>query len=563
MGTEEHPETLLLFPLTELPGVKQLEVSSEGVQRLGRDPACEVELAHPAISRKHASIEHRDGRWILKDLGSRHGTLLNGMKIGAKESIDLAHGDSIALPPLVFRADLGKGELAPVVHTILGEQDLSAVETISRDKLGSLAARRLGLLMDAAATISNSKDESALEEAVLDVLLDGTGLGRAAVLRTIDGAQNVELRAVRSEGSTQDRPFSRTLVAAACTGNIVRLNEEPNIQEAHSIVGAGVQQAICAPVLVGSNIELLLYVDSIDTSSGESDAAAFTAAIATLHGLSLANLKRLDLEERQRRLLEEMRAARSVQERLMPPLSGSIGSIEYVVYSKAGRVVAGDLFGMNVTADDRVAVYLGDVAGKGVGAGMLMASIQASIEAYLNVGGRSDAIVHRLNEYVSEHSGSAEFATMFFLQFDPTSRTAEIVDGGHGYSLLIRGDSIEVIKCDGGPPVGAVPGMEFGQSTIDPAGGGPRGDLFRWSCRTARHVRRRGIRRSAGHRCSCGKQDTRARRQQDGGSPQGVCRRRRVRRRRDHRLRPGSLSQGRFTEYARNWSGSAAHHGRC
>ena len=151
----------------------------------------------------------------------------------------------------------------------------------------------------------------------------------------------------------------------------------------------------------------------------------------------------------------------------MPPLSGSIGSIDYVVYSKAGRVVAGDLFGMNITGDGRVAIYLGDVAGKGVGAGMLMASIQASIGAYLDVGGRSDAMVQRLNEYVSEHSDSAEFATMFFLQFEPETRVAEIVDGGHGYALLIRGKDIQPLHCEGGPPVGAVPGMEFGQSSVN------------------------------------------------------------------------------------------------
>lgn len=49
--------------------------------RLGRDDTCEIHLDDPMISRRHAEIVHQDGRWWLQDLGSRNGTLLNGMRI--------------------------------------------------------------------------------------------------------------------------------------------------------------------------------------------------------------------------------------------------------------------------------------------------------------------------------------------------------------------------------------------------------------------------------------------------------------------------------------------------
>ena len=462
------PGSITLMLLTPVEGVaSEITVHADGRKNLGRDPGCELHLAHPAISRRHASISHVGNTWSISDLGSRHGTLLNGVRLESNNDVPLSHGDSVAIPPLVFRVDLGEGELNEVMGTITESGDVSHLETISRDELGVLQSRRLELLMDGAGEISKAQDAGDLAHSVCKILLPGTGLGRAAVLRPLGVAEQVEVLATEMKSSGEPPAFSRTLISAALKGQIVRLNDEPILQEAVSIVGQGIQQALCVPVEVGGHVELVLYVDSLDSGSGESDAAAFVAAISRLHGLALANLKRVELEQREKNLLKEMESARAVQERLMPPMMGSIGDLEYVVYSKAGRVVAGDLFGMNVAGDGRVAIYLGDVAGKGVGAGMLMASIQATISAYLEPGCSSSELIVKLNHYVSNHSGAAEFVTMFFVQFDAKTSAAQVLDAGHGYALIIRGQEIILLnECEGGPPVGAVPGMPFDESTV-------------------------------------------------------------------------------------------------
>ena len=466
--SESSPASISLSLLTPVEGIaSSITIDSDGRKNLGRDPSCELHLAHPSISRRHASISHVAGSWSISDLGSRHGTLLNGVRLEKDADVPLSHGDSVAIPPLVFRVDLGEGEFNEVMGTISDSGEISQLETISRDELGVLQSRRLELLMDGAGEISNAQNMGDLAEAVCTLLLPGTGLGRAAVLRPVGVGEQVEVLSSRMKAGGEPPAFSRTLISAASNGQIVRLNDEPILQEAVSIVGAGIQQAMCIPVEVGGHVELLLYVDSLDSGTGESDAAAFVAAIARLHGLALANLKRVDLEQREKNLLKEMESARAVQERLMPPMKGVIGDLEYVVYSKAGRVVAGDLFGMNVAGDGRIAIYLGDVAGKGVGAGMLMASIQATISAYLEPGSDSAELIGKLNTYVSEHSGAAEFVTMFFVQFDAGTSTAQVVDAGHGYALIVRGNDMIILnECEGGPPVGAVPNMPFDESEI-------------------------------------------------------------------------------------------------
>lgn len=49
---------------------------------IGRNPTCDIVLAHPAVSRIHARLSFRGGSWILQDLGSTNGTLVNGSQVG-------------------------------------------------------------------------------------------------------------------------------------------------------------------------------------------------------------------------------------------------------------------------------------------------------------------------------------------------------------------------------------------------------------------------------------------------------------------------------------------------
>ena len=100
-------------------------------------------------------------------------------------------------------------------------------------------------------------------------------------------------------------------------------------------------------------------------------------------GLALSNLKRVDLEHRQRRLEEEVQAAREAQLLILPPEHGVVGGIEYAMRMRPGQFVAGDLFEVIALDEHRTAVCIGDVAGHGVDAGVLMAASQSHLNAAL------------------------------------------------------------------------------------------------------------------------------------------------------------------------------------
>jgi pSer/pThr/pTyr-binding forkhead associated (FHA) protein len=73
-----------------------------GELMVGRSSRCDVVLADPTVSRRHARLRFRDGRWTLEDLDSMNGTSLNGRPVGRCE---LRPGDRLALGCLSLRVD--------------------------------------------------------------------------------------------------------------------------------------------------------------------------------------------------------------------------------------------------------------------------------------------------------------------------------------------------------------------------------------------------------------------------------------------------------------------------
>jgi FHA domain-containing protein/uncharacterized protein DUF1707 len=72
---------------------------------LGRSRDCDCVLAEPSVSRRHAELRREDGRWLLRDLGSRNGTRVNGVRL--LDTMEVCPGDRVSFGDARFR--LGEG----------------------------------------------------------------------------------------------------------------------------------------------------------------------------------------------------------------------------------------------------------------------------------------------------------------------------------------------------------------------------------------------------------------------------------------------------------------------
>jgi hypothetical protein len=389
---------------------------------------------------------------MLVDQGSRNGTLLNGTLVAAQAPCELRNGDEVTIHPFRLRVDLGGPAASSTLAAVQADERAGQVRKIEDSEIESMAGRRLRLLIDSASMLQAAQDIPALAQSAAQALMQGTGFSRALVLRGSESAMEIVASAMRDP--SQDAPrLSRSLLRAAAEGKPVCL-EDSNLNMAESIVGSGVTAALCIPLLIGESVEGFAYMDSVGGARPGADAAAFAMALARFVALGMGDHRRRELADRQRALEEELSAAHDVQRRLMPGERGALMGWRWRLHSEPGRFVAGDIVAAGEGPEGPWA-FLGDVAGKGAAAGMLMASIQAHLASDLARGCPLVEAMNRVNDYVRRHRGGAEFATLFAVQFSADGTRFEAVDAGHGLAARVgAGRGAQQLQCEGGPPLG-------------------------------------------------------------------------------------------------------------
>ncbi len=472
----EGAETFRLEPLDDR-GAAEVgapSVSGAGPVVLGRGHGCEICFQDPSVSRRHASLVKRDARWFVVDHGGQHGTYLNGVRLEPEEPALAAQGDFLRVGPYTFRIVFDDSRATTIARTERQLDSDTIVERVSNRERGSLAQRRLEVLIDGAVAINQATDETALGEAIVEVAMAGTGFPRAAVIRPAGSSDAVEVLVARDAkvAGTGQFSFSSSLLREAAGGHLARLSRRGGEDLGQSIERLGITAALCAPIILDASVVAYIYVDArADEQAGYPDAAGFCHAISKMAGLALSNLKRAELQLRQRRLEEDLRGARQAQAFLCPKGEGRVGALTYAMQTVPGRFVAGDLFDIFPIDEDRAGICFGDVTGQGATAAILMAAVLSHMRASLaRYGDPADAI-RDVNRYIAECSPAHMFVSLWVGVYDHADRSLRYVDGGHGHWFITYRDKGPV---HAGKPGGLLVGIDadyaYESATLDLAG---------------------------------------------------------------------------------------------
>ena len=439
------------------PALEALDIPPGKPVVLGRSSTADRHLTDETVSRRHVEILCRGGEWFVTDLQSRHGTALNGVGLVSGTPAPLRQGDLLTIGPWTFATRLGGITTTQGLQTTTDDLALAVgqVKPVPEVELAIGAQAKLDFLLEASAQIASAASEQALAGALLKSALKGTGFTRASYLKPTGSASDFEVFA--TEGVDTGGDYSRSLLRGAASGHIVRMDggaASPNFGQ--SIIQLGIHAALCAPVGTGNPPAAFLYLDARrkeTTVSG--DAAGFCQALTRMAGMSLSNLRRNEIERRQKELESDLRAAHAAQVKLMPPARGKVGGATYAVRSIPGRYVAGDLFDVFETEDGHIAWFLGDVAGKGVGAAMLMATAQAHLNATLRHHADPARAANLVTKHLESHCEGGRFVTAWIGVLDPKTRELRFVDAGHGLWALVSGSSAKINPSrEGGIPLG-------------------------------------------------------------------------------------------------------------
>lgn len=166
------------------------------------------------------------------------------------------------------------------------------------------------------------------------------------------------------------------------------------------------------------------------------------------------------------RMSEELRLAREIQARLQPAAPPAIEGWEVFGASSPCREIGGDYYDFIRRPDGQLVLAAGDIAGKGAGAAILMASLHAAVRIKSQNGASVGEVMREINRYIYENSPADKFLTLFYGKLDPETGRLEYSNAGHPPPLVAR-RSGEVLRLDaGGLPIGIFPDAAFEQRAI-------------------------------------------------------------------------------------------------
>jgi transcriptional regulator with GAF, ATPase, and Fis domain len=286
---------------------------------LGRDQANDVHLRDIATSRHHCAIEARDGRLLLRDLESRHGTFVNGVPVGERF---LEHGDRVTLGASLFLVRLRNDTPEEESGAVLVEDGPWFAETTIHlaadpfDFVGLEAelpaearvARDLQALLRIANALHEIRATTPLARRLLELALETVPAERAALLLLDPTGAFIAASALDRRGRTESFLISRKVIERVVAERSAVLANDGlqggGWESAESLHDARIRSLLAAPLAGRDGLLGVLYLDTREPETRfDGRHLELATAAAGIAAAALANVRYLEaLEEEKRRI---------------------------------------------------------------------------------------------------------------------------------------------------------------------------------------------------------------------------------------------------------------------
>lgn len=191
------------------------------------------------------------------------------------------------------------------------------------------------------------------------------------------------------------------------------------------------------------------------------DELEYTRGLADQAAVALENAWHFRETVEKKKIEKELELAADIQRRLLPATLPAVAGYEVAANTRPARHVGGDYYDVIQHADGRVLYCVADVSGKGIAASLLMSNFQASLRALLSSGVPLAELVTRMNNLMHASTAANKYVTAIFMDVDPQSGHARVVNAGHNDGVILRADgNAERLKA-GGLAVGLMPGRTY------------------------------------------------------------------------------------------------------
>jgi sigma-B regulation protein RsbU (phosphoserine phosphatase) len=469
---------------TEPNGREYFELTSDETV-VGRDQFCDIVLRRHTVSRQHARIVRAADGYFLEDLSSLNGTYLNGRRLEGRTPIkdqDRIHLYEVVTifhegSPAAVQAASADGQPSSIERAPLLEEASERAPAAARQVLAASAAQnepvdntsqaRFRAALKISLDLEGGLDIDQILPKILDNLFEIFPQSSRGYVLLEEGADGhlvpraIKHRKSESGHSMTFGPISRkTALHVMATAEAILMDDGPPEipgETSQSIFEFQCLSMICAPLMGPSRRPLgILYLDTTDPQRrfGQGDLDVLVA-VATIAGQEVesagARLTATDGGTYPRQL----GTAKQVQLQFLPQRRPQVAGYQFYDYYQPADEVGGDYFGYIPLPDGRLALAIGDVAGKGVSAALLMAHFCSEVRYCLATSATPAEAVEQLNQDLSSDMLNYHFVTFALCVLDPRTHRLTMVNAGHLPPLRRRGRAIESLGATtGGMPLG-------------------------------------------------------------------------------------------------------------
>jgi serine phosphatase RsbU (regulator of sigma subunit)/pSer/pThr/pTyr-binding forkhead associated (FHA) protein len=435
---------------------------------LGRNPDCHVVLNLGAVSREHAQILRESDKFYIKDLKSRNQTFVNDVRVDPDlPPVPLRHDDRIRICDFIcvfqnheMATDAGDGQENP--GTVLSS-------VVAGSVLDAQPAERLRILLDITNSLTRTLELEPLLPRILDSLFQVFRQADRAFLIVRDEATGrfvpkaVKTRHLSDESTAR---FSRTILNRCIDEGRAILSEDvlqdKSIALSASISDFRIRSLMCAPLQTADGqVFGVIQVDTQDrVKKFNEEDLQLLAAVGNQAAVAMQNAKLHEEMLARNKIEQEIELAKEVQGRFLPRSVPHLPGYEFFAHYQAARDVGGDYYGFIDIGDGRLAVAVGDVAGKGVPAALLMARLSGDVRLCVLSETEPTGAVKRLNQLLQEAGLLDRFITFVLAVLDLKKHRLTVVNAGHVPPLVRRAASGALDEVARGDDVGLPLGVD-------------------------------------------------------------------------------------------------------
>jgi serine phosphatase RsbU (regulator of sigma subunit) len=421
---------------------------------IGREGYCDIVLMKRTISRKHARIFFDGQQYQVEDLGSSHGTFLNGRRVS--KATPLKDGDRINIfdVPIAFCTTD-----TPLVDTSQFVLGLTQSVTITpppttRAPLATLGySHRLRSLLEITRRLGSSLAVEDLFPRVLDLLFDIFPQAQVGEIQLVDAAGSLTPVAMK-HGRDDDSSIITRVPVGNDLAKQVLLTGQPLAKavesgDEESVLDVEGSNTLCVPIVGPAQAKLgtILLETADDHRTFNDEDVEMIATIGILTGQAVEFAKahqavlRLDQTQRQ------LETARQIQRRMLPSQRPSVPGYQFESLYETAESVGGDYYFWDSLPGGRVMLGIADACGKSLSAALLMAQFASEVRHCLASAETLKMAMHALNQFVC---GLDEgFITFCLCLLDTNTHLLTVVNAGHPNPLCRRGKTGEMLPMIG------------------------------------------------------------------------------------------------------------------